>query len=486
MTSMLFILLMMNLPGDVRARGSIGWPYPRGITENHWQGDALSFYQRFRFDPVNWKAVLLTEKDPGEEWADLISAGLQYSKEESFSASAGALRVQFAQGLLLSHPGSWGTTDPLSLSKPSPWRIRLEPAESPGMSDAAMLSGVASYLTHGELSIAGVLGWSHIDTGESGLHRSPGEVNSRGTVTEKLGAFRAGWGPAGLSFASVSRASDSTEISTRVGADLYMPGKESLLTGEFVTDLDSIANFVLSATRGLPRFRHGLTVSRNTGGMPRTAGAMGTAHNVGAGYGIRARTSGGLVVDGGLLLLQREQGNRLRAGIQFTQGFSGRTELSQRLVLSRSGSEGNLSGRFTAAWSPGRNLSLSLKVPFRFYSSEEGASERGAGIETRLRHRLSQAFEYSLSGAACSTDGWESRVYAYSLSFSGQFGSSALYNSAVLLQAAVSVHISPNAVLRGKYSWYSMQGEETLGTGYEETPGSSRNAAGIQLDWNLE
>ncbi len=107
-------------------------------------------------------------------------------------------------------------------------------------------------------------------------------------------------------------------------------------------------------------------------------------------------------------------------------------------------------------------------------------------METRLRHRLSQAFEYSLSGAACSTDGWESRVYAYSLSFPGQFGSSALYNKAVLLQAAVSVHISPNAVLRGKYSWYSMQGEESLGTGYEETPGSSRNAWGFSLTgtWN--
>jgi hypothetical protein len=349
-----------------------------------------------------------------------------------------------------------------------------------------MLTGAAAGFSTGQISLAGVLGRSSIDPGESGLHRSPGEVDSRRSVTEDLGAFRAGWGPAGVSFTSVSRTSDSTESSTRVGADIYLPGKQSLLTGEFVTDLDSVTNFVLSATRGLPEFRHGLTISRNTGGMPRTAGAMGTNHTVGAGYGVRVRTISWLIMDGGLLVLQREEDNRVKAAMQFTESLAGRTELSQRVTFSHSQSEETISGRLTAGWNPGRNLALSLKVPFCFHSSEEGGSERGAGIETRLRHRVSPRLEYSLSGAACSTDGWASRVYAYALSFPGQFGSTALYNSSVLLQAAVSVHISPDAVLRGKYSWHLMQGEESLGSGYEETPGSSRNAAGLQLDWKFQ
>ncbi len=87
--------------------------------------------------------------------------------------------------------------------------------------------------------------------------------------------------------------------------------------------------------------------------------------------------------------------------------------------------------------------------------------------------------------AAASTDGWNSRVYAYSLSFPGEFGSRPLYNSSRLLQSSISLHLSEEAILRIKAAWFSMPGEDYLGSGDNETEGSSKTAAGIQLDWKF-
>lgn len=487
MTAILIAILALNLPGDIRTRCFFSFPEPRGIEEGYWAGDLTCFYQRLRFSAGNWRAVVLTEKDEGEEWGDLVAGGLGYSRGTDVTACAGALRVQFAHGLVLGHSGSWGSSDPLSLSKAASWRMRLEPAESPGVSDAAPLTGVAAGYSTGAVFLAGVLSRSFIDPGETGLHRSPSEIDSRGSIKRDLGAFRVGWGPFGVSCAAVSDQEDSVSASAyRAGADLLLRSENSVLTGEFSTDFDSTADFILSASRGLPDFRHGITLSRSTGQMPETSGSFSTSHRFAAGYGVRWKPLPLLLVDCGVLVLQRELEDRVKTSLMLTQNLANRTELTQRISLSEGGGERTLSGRLTAGWSPNRDITLSLKVPVARFTSSNSPDESGIGIEARLKHRLTDLLEYGVSLAGCSTDGWNSRVYAYSLSFPGEYGSAALYDRTTLLQASLSFNIDDGTVLRLKGSWYCMEGADALGTGWEETSGSSRTNAGMQLDWKFD
>jgi len=487
MTTLILLMLIANFPGDVRVRGSYSFPEPRGIRENYWEGGNTYFYQRLRLYAAGFDAVLLTEKDRGEQWGDLVTGGIRYSSGNGFSAAAGALSVQFAHGLVLDHSGSWGSANPLALSKALSHRVELKNAESPGDADTGPLMGIATEYSFGSFTLAAVAARSHFDPSGTGLHRSPPEILARGSLTRDLMAFRAGCGPAGLSFALVSDNADTLETSgSRIGADLHIEGVNSVLTGEFSTDLSSSANFAISASRGSPDLRHGVTVSRNTGQMNETSEVFSTEHRFGAGYGLRWRLAPAVLVDGGILYLRGETDDRVKAGLQFTQSLQNRTELSQRFTVSYMNHEQTLNGRVSAGWNPHRDVSLTLKVPLALYSDTADADETGVGVELRLKHRVSDLLEYSLSASGCSTDGWNSRVYAYTLSFPGEFGSTALYGRTVLLQASVSLHIDDRAVLRLKGGWYRKEGEDTLGSGWEETEGPSRTEAGVQLDWNFE
>lgn len=486
MTFIIILALIVELPGDFRVRYGLSWPSPEGIEENSWHGDNSSFYQRLRFCPDGWEAVVFTEKDPGETFGDLVAAGIQYNPSQSFSTTAGALRVQFAQGLLLSNSGGWSSSNPLSLSKPVAFRIRLDPAESPGAADGNSLTGVSSIYKSGIFSAAALLGWSHTDTGTIGLHRSQSELDNRGNLEEKLGAFRTSLGPVGFSVVQIEESEDSTVTSgTRLGADLFHSREEAVVTGEFVSDLHSAPDFVLSAGRGIPDFRHCITVSRNTLNLPRTAGSFGTSHNIAAGYGVRWRVADNILSEAGIIYLHGEDEDRLKAGIMFSETPGNRTEFTQRIKYSETGQDQTLSGRITARWSPVPEIVLSTKIPLSRYTSPGEQSSTGYGVEVRLRYKPSPSLDWTVSAASCSTDGWESRVYAYSLSFPGEFGSAAMYNNSVLLQMSVSLHISDSTVLRAKTSWYRMEDAESLGTGDEETEGPERTEAGIQLDWDF-
>ena len=486
MTFILIMTILLELPGDLRARAGFSWPFPEGVIENSWQGDNSSYYQRLRFCPDGWKAVIFTEKDSGENWGDLVTGGVQYTGNRSFTVTAGAMRVQFAQGLVFSNSGSWSTSDPLSLSKPVAWRMRLDPAESPGAADGVSLTGAASVYTSGRFSAAAVLGWSLIDSGTPGLHRTDSEIENRGNISEKLGGFRAGFGPAGLSVAVVEQAEDSSETSSaRIGTDLNLTCEDAVVTGEFVTDLDSIADFVLSAGRGGSDFRHCVTAGRNTAGFPRAAGSLGTAHRIAAGYGFRWRVTDHLLTEAGVIYLDGSEEDRLKAGIIFSETPGNRTEFTQRIKFSSAGEDETISARITALWNPASNLVLSMKFPVTRFTSPDQDTQRGYGVEARLKHKPCSLIEWSISAASCSTDGWASRIYAYSLSFPGEFGSTALYNNSVLLQMSVSMHISDDTVLRARTSWYRMEDAESLGSGDEETEGPERTEAGIQLDWSF-
>jgi hypothetical protein len=482
---MIFLLIASAVTaffGDVRLRAADAWPTPRGVTEDHWAGNSLFFYQRIRFSVSDASFVLLTEKDPGEEWCDLIAGGAGYRKNE-WLAAAGMLRVQFATGLVLSSAGQWASADPLSLSKPVSWRIRLEPSESPGDNDPGGLVGAGAQFTAGRLSLASVAASRRADPGGTGLHRSPAEIASRGSLRNDLLAFRAGWGSVGITLAGISSRTDSARTEgLRFGADINLTGDTHGLVGEIALEGDSVVNFIASASRGTPSFRHGVTVSRNISPYPEGSHELGSTHRAGAGYGFRLRLLPNLLMDTGMLYLDKGETANVKAGVQMEFSPGGRTEIGSRLSLSSSSAdETTLSGRLTASWSPGRNTTLSLKLPYSAYRSED-ENQFGAGLEARLRHRTLYGLEYSLSAAAAETDGWPSRVYAYNLSFPGEFGSRALYGSSALLQGAVSMHISEQATIRVKTGWYTRRGEESLGTGYETTEGPSRTWAALQFD----
>ncbi|MCK5786608.1 MAG: hypothetical protein KAH54_08640 [Candidatus Sabulitectum sp.] len=489
MIALLTVLtLAAGISGDLRVRAEHSWPDPAGITEGLWQGNALSFYERLRIHAGPWDSVLLTEKDPGEEWGDLLTGGVSFTDQGILKVAAGALRVNLAHGLMFSHPGPFSGGDPLNLSKTPNWRLRIDLSESPGANDADPLTGAAVEYHLSDLTFSTVLGWSNIDPGSSGLHRTVSELESRRSVQEKLAVLRAGFGPVGLSSAWIRQNGDSLSTSfTRVGADFLFQTeeKDAVFTGEITSDLDSTLNFVVSGSRGLADLRHALTISRYTGNWPRSAGTMGPDHRIGAGYGVRWRPVQKVTVDAGVLILDKEEEDSYKAGVQFTERLTSRTSLTQRMKFTATAEERTFRAQITTSWSPYSDLTLSLKVPVTWYRSNSNPDENGTGLEVRLKHSPLAELDLTASASAASTGGWNSRVYAYSLSFPGEFGSKALYNSSVLLQGAVSVHISEDATLRLKGAWYSMDGAESLGSGSSETEGPSRTSAGVQLDWSF-
>lgn len=479
-------ILISAVSGDNRIRSEYGWPQPEGVLNKTWQSNALSYYQRLRMNYNRWHAVLLTEKDTGEEWGDLLTGGISYSNTDKFYLAAGGLRLQYAHGLLLSHPGSWSGADPLALSKSPKWRMRLEIAESPSANDANPFNGLSSILYMGNYSLAATMGWSHIDPSSSGLHQTETDLNNQGIVTDKLAAVRIGYKSFGVSCVYSEQEQESTlESFPRVGLDFNYETENSVLTGEFALASDSSANFIVSAGRGLPQFRHTLTLSRHTTDLPRSSEVFGADHILAAGYGIRWRPQSNLTIDAGALFFDREDEDLFKTALQFSERLPNRFVLTERVKISSYPSETTTQAQIQAAWTPFSDLTLSLKFPFAFYRSNENDNENGGGVEVRLKHSPTPMIDLVVSAAAANTNGWNSRIYAYSLSFPGEFGSKPLYNSSRLLQSSVSLHLSEEAILRIKAAWFSMPDEEYLGSGDNQTEGSSKTTAGIQLDWKF-
>ncbi|PIE52227.1 hypothetical protein CSA37_07655 [Candidatus Fermentibacteria bacterium] len=484
MTALLLLVILADMPGDIRTRTEFSWPEPAGVTENLWAGGNISFYERLRLHSEKWEAVVLTEKDAGENWGDLITGGVRYSTSD-ISVSAGALRTQFARGIVFSNSGSWSSADPLALSKAPLSRLRLEPAESPGVTDGNSLTGIGSIWQRGEFSLYVVLGWSLLDHSGSGLHRTETEEQNKHDAIEKLAAFRAGWGPAGVSFAAASREGADSTVFSRFGADINLASSAGEISGEILIDTDSTLSFSLSAARGSADLRHCLTVSRNSGEIERASGPYGVSHDLGAGYGVIWKIGNSVVAEAGALFLNCGETEMFKSGFLLTERTQGRLEFTQRIKYSDCEGERLIRCRLTESWSPNSRLTLSVKTPFAFYRNQGGESENGYGLEIRMKHRFSRLIGYSVSAAASQTDGWESRIYAYSLSFPGEFGSTVLYGNSLLLQASLSLHISEDTAVRARFSRYFREGAEWLGSGSTETPGPFRTTAGCQLDWSF-
>jgi hypothetical protein len=101
----------------------------------------------------------------------------------------------------------------------------------------------------------------------------------------------------------------------------------------------------------------------------------------------------------------------------------------------------------------------------------------------KLRYSPAERIGVDLGGAACSTDGYNSRVYAGGSSFPGVFGSTALYDRTLLLFAQLSVELTEDLTVRAAASRRVVEDALFLGSGWEETEGDSRTELGFQLDY---
>ncbi len=485
----LALLAVPTLRADeARFRLERRYPGPRGVLENLWAGDEWAFFNRWSFRAGRFGAVLLTEKDPGEEWGDLAAGGLSWAGNRPLSSIAGGyLRMRSALGLTGDHGGFSTGGSPLSLAKPPVHREVLEPATSPGDCDGEPLTGAGAEFRWGGTGLTVLQGISRVDPSGDGLHRSSSELDRRGSVEEWFSFARLSGDRFGLSGAMVRRTGDSSTVSGRAGLDLSLAGDRRGITGEACVGFDGgrvSAAFLAGVHGDDGNFRHALTVGRYPSGFPahRSSRPFGSNHDLAAGYGIRWRPGRGCTLTSGLSVMQRGDETVAEAGLQGEESPFPRTALLQKLTVSDSREGTVFRGVAGAAWSPGGGTSLTLRLPC--CAVREGDSTLlGAGAEFRVSHRLTGTLEVSASAAAADTEGYASRVYVYRLSFPGEFGSCALYGRSALLQASLSVEPARGWRLRFRIGRFHGYGRDSLGSGYEQTEGPSRTDAGLQLDW---
>jgi len=488
-TIVVLLLPVLLSATDARFRLERRFPDPRGIVENHWAGDAWAFFHRTTFGAGKLSGVLMLEKDPGERWGDLAAGGLQWVQGTTLnSVSAGFLRLGMALGLTAGYGGIGHGGDPLSLVKAPVHRAVLEPASSPGDCDGAPLTGVAAVLGTGDVGFTVMQGFSSVDRSISGLHRSPTEIEGRGAVREAFSYLRVSGPAVGISGAFIRTSEDTAFVTARAGLDIRLSGDDRELTGEasvcFIEGAFPIA-FLVGMYGDAGEFRHSLTAGRYPSAFPpvRSSRPFGAFHDLAGGYGVRYRPGRRVTVTAGFEVLDRDDGITTEAGLQFDEVPFPGTTLTQKATLARTTGGTTLRGLIAAGWSPSRNTTLTIRFPTATFCQGDSTSF-GAGIELRLKHRFRPWLEATFSAAGAETDGYPSRVYIYKLSFPGEFGSSAMYGSCAVLQASVSVALGEDWRARGRISRFHWYDRESMGTGYEETPGPARTEAGLQLDWN--
>lgn len=487
-------LLLLALPAllaatDVRFRLERRFPDPRGITGNHWAGDAWAFLHRTSFETERLEGVLLLEKDPGEKWGDLAAGGLRWVQGTALQdVSAGFLRLGMALGLTAGYDGIGQGGDPLSLVKAPVHRSVLEPAESPGDCDGAPLTGAAAVFRSGEWGFTILQAVSFIDRSSGGLHRSATEISNRGAVREVFSYARLSGSAMGFSGAFLRTSDDSAATAGRAGFDLRLSGGEIELTGEASMGISGgtfPVAFLVGMYGDAGAFRHSLTAGRCPSSFPsaRSSTPFGVSHDLAGGYGIRFRPGRRVTITAGLEVLDRESGITTEAGLQLDEAPFQTVSFTQKATFSRIGSATTLRGLAATVWNPHHNTTLTLRLPVASFRDGDSTGF-GAGVELRLKHRFVHWLEATVSAAGADTDGYTSRVYAYKLSFPGEFGSSAMYGNCAVLQASVSASLGEDWRVRCRISRFHMYDRESIGSGYEETVGPNRTETGLQLDWN--
>jgi hypothetical protein len=489
------LLLLLAAGGgsdDLRLRLFRRWPACRGTLEGVYAGDGYAMFQRLRVRRESLGLTLITEKDRGEDWGDLVCGGVSWEggpKAVVGSLSAGWLRADLGSGLVMAHPGGWGGPGFTGYEKPPMLRTRLEPASGAWGCDGHPLTGAGGVFALGEVRLAALQAVSWTDRSGDGLHRTAGELEGKGFRREVLPAVRAVAGPVGLTAAAAWTDSDSGSSEwQRGGVDLQLRRGAFLLSGEAAVGRDSggiETAFWAGPAHESEGFRQAFLVFRSPEGFPdrRSSAPLGECR-FGCRYGLRWRPAVATFLSAGVVCRVREEEDAWKAAGEVSRRLAAALRAKAGTRWTADGDGDSWRGVGALSWEPSRMVRLSLKMQLTGWSDGD-STESGSCAETRLRVRPRRWLSLRLGAAGYSTDGWRSRAYVAALAFPGQFGAEQVQGEGMLLQAAVSVEPREGLFLRAGVGWTLRDGAESIGSGYEETEGDSRTEAGLQLDWRF-
>ncbi len=491
----LFILSgLSSAEGDLRFRLQRRLPDCRGTLENYYTGDEFDFYNRFRYHSDLWKFILLMDKARGEEWVDILAGGASWTPEDYpvRCVSVGWLKADLGSGLVLSFPGRFASMNELSLYKPPNSRNRIEPATSPWGCRGEPLTGIGIMLEACGMDISIMTALSPLDSLASGYHRTGSEVLGRNAFTEKLAAVRISWQHWGITAAAASRNEIPEHDWFRCGSDWNVNLGSFNLAGEAAAGSDSSGITVAawgSLSQELPQFRHMLTMLRNPPGYPsdRTSPPISRDCDIGICYGFRWKIFPRMALKAGTGTYFNQDSSLLLASIEAEYRFPWSMEAAIGLRTRTETDCASFRCWLGTSWQPQNRLKIRTRIQLAGWSSTpEDSSETGVGIELKFRYTPRNWLTLDLGGAACSTDGYNSRVYAGASSFPGEFSSTALYNRTFLLFFGVSAELSEGFSLRGAIERKIVEDVDFLGSGWEETEGDSRTELGFQLDYAFQ
>lgn len=425
---------------------------------------------------------MVLEKDRGEEWCDLASGGASW-EDGGLSLAAGWLRCRIGTGLVMEHTGGWGTGAGIEAKPPGRDPI-LQPAASPGVSDALPLTGAGAVLPAGCFRITALAASSRIDPSGDGLHRTDPEMDARRSALEHLGCLRVESG----ALAVTAAAACGTERWSRVGADAAASLGGTVLTAEAAIGFDpspSAAFWACASEEGeTHRFCAGLF------GMPpdfpsaRSRMPFGRACGIGAGTALRLRPGGSWSAELACSAAMDDDGESAGLDATFEKRLLAGLEASARGSADFADDGDRARGVLSTRWRPAEGVRAVWTVQATFADGVDPGSETGEAVEARLEFSPLEAMELRIAAAGFSTGGYASRVWCGELSLPGDFASAELWGEGFLLQAAVSAGPFGGLSAGARVSLLEKPGEDSMGEGGEETGGPSRTDISVQVGFS--
>lgn len=481
---LLSLALLLLLPSagscsDVLFRLGRRFPDSRGTLDGIWAGDQFEFLHRTRLALGGFSLALVTEKDGGEDWCDLVTAGAAFDDSaRGLCAAAGWLRADLGSGLILSHPSDW-SGGPGMEAKPPTLASKLEPASSAGCSDAEPLLGAGMSFQAGRFSFITVGASSRVDPSGEGLHRTESELAAEGSVREDLLGLRAGTGCWGLGAAA---ADDSRGRWSRMGLDFdgRMAGvgltAEAALGFQGSEASEAFWGCIHEELDGL-RFCAG--IFRHPEGFPsrRSAMPVGMSCEEGAGAAFVWKPGASWTTEGSAVSALRHEASTGSAELSLEKRMTSAFDLGLRFRRTSRDDEDSFRLLGSSSWRPAGGVVLSTAVQ----RTGAGRSSSGTGAEARLKILLDGELTVRLAAAGFVTDDYDSRVYLGELSFPGDFGSVQQWGEGFYLQAAVGCPIGTGSSIAGRVGYLRKGSVEAIGEGSDQTEGPSRLEATIQF-----
>lgn len=481
--ALMLSLASPDYDGDILARIWRRFPECRGVATGEYAGDETCFMCRSQMRTGAFRAVLLTEKDRGEEWGDLVAGGASWTGRSFLrSASAGWLRARLGSGMVLGSSSSWGSASPGLDAKPPELASRVDPATGAGSCEGRPLTGASATVSAAGFSLTLLQGLSALDPSGDGLHRTPSEIEARGSEREVLSAVRMAFGPFG---ATVMRRSVDGENCLRSGADFGFEAAGAAIAGEVALEVDSCRTAALwvamSEADDALRFCGAVFSTPEGFGDDRSSVPSGLECDLGCGAAARWRPArgwlGALSVSAG----SSDGSARERGSVELSRRFSPDLELVATARITMDPGETASRGTARLSWRTTEQSMLSTEVQATT-ASDGDRRDGGGAVEAQVKWKPSEAVALSAGCAGFSTTGYASRAYCGELGFPGEFGSAPVWGDGFLLQASASVTTRGGAEVRGRISRTVREDADSLGSGPEETTGGARTEAGLQLE----